>query len=75
MKFGIYEDFGVKTCGGFPGSEFYMQLDAKTFADWGVDLLKFDGCYSDTSDIPSGNNANVSFKKSQGLFIFHNYIV
>lgn len=50
LKLGIYEDFGTKTCAGFPGSEFYMQLDAKTFADWGIDLLKFDTCYSDAHD-------------------------
>ncbi|XP_064638096.1 alpha-N-acetylgalactosaminidase-like isoform X1 [Lineus longissimus] len=54
MKFGIYEDFGTKTCGGYPGSEFYMQLDANTFAEWGVDLLKFDGCYSDPKQMDEG---------------------
>lgn len=46
LKLGIYEDFGTHTCGGYPGSEYYLQMDAQTFADWGVDLLKFDGCYS-----------------------------
>jgi len=46
LKLGIYEDFGTKTCGGFPGSEYYLQLDAQTFADWGIDYLKLDGCYS-----------------------------
>lgn len=50
LKLGIYEDFGIKTCAGFPGSEFYMELDAKTFAEWGIDLLKFDTCYSDAHD-------------------------
>lgn len=54
LKFGIYQDFGTKTCGGFPGSEFYMQTDAETFADWGVDYLKFDGCNSNLYDFPSG---------------------
>ena len=32
-----------------------MQTDAQTFADWGVDLLKFDGCNSDYKDSPFGN--------------------
>ena len=50
LKLGIYDDFGTKTCGGFPGSEFYMELDAKTFAEWGIDLLKFDTCHSDARD-------------------------
>lgn len=54
LKLGIYEDFGTKTCGGYPGSEFYLQLDAQTFADWEVDLLKFDGCYSDPRDMQYG---------------------
>ena len=54
LKFGVYEDFGVKTCAGYPGSEFYLQLDAQTFADWGVDLLKFDGCNSDYKDFKYG---------------------
>jgi hypothetical protein len=44
LKFGIYEDIGTKTCAGFPGSLYYLQLDAQTFADWHVDYLKFDGC-------------------------------
>ena len=46
LKLGIYEDFGTKTCGGYPGSEYHLQMDAQTFADWKVDLLKFDGCNS-----------------------------
>ena len=37
LKFGIYEDVGYKTCGGFPGSWQHEQLDATTFAKWGVD--------------------------------------
>ena len=57
MKFCIYEDFGTKTCAGYPGSEFHMQLDANTFAKWGVDMLKFDGCYSDYKDDKYGTFA------------------
>lgn len=56
LKFGIYEDFGTETCGGFPGSKFFMETDAQTFADWGVDLLKLDGCYSNIEDMTSGNS-------------------
>uniref|UniRef100_V9L252 Alpha-galactosidase n=1 Tax=Callorhinchus milii TaxID=7868 RepID=V9L252_CALMI len=44
LKMGIYQDVGVRTCAGFPGSAGHYALDAQTFADWGVDLLKFDGC-------------------------------
>ena len=54
LKLGIYEDFGTQTCGGYPGSKFYMELDAQTFADWGVDSLKLDGCYSGIADMTEG---------------------
>jgi len=45
LKFGIYGDYGYFTCGGYPGSYNYLEQDAQTFADWGVDYLKLDGCY------------------------------
>jgi alpha-galactosidase len=44
FKFGIYEDAGTSTCGGYPGSKGHEEIDAKTFASWGVDYLKLDGC-------------------------------
>ena len=44
LKLGIYSDVGTKTCQGFPGSYGSYELDAQTFADWGVDYLKFDTC-------------------------------
>ncbi|KAH9496010.1 hypothetical protein Btru_014898 [Bulinus truncatus] len=50
LKLGIYGDMGVYTCGGYPGSKFTMETDANTFAEWGVDSLKLDGCYSNTDD-------------------------
>jgi len=45
LTFGIYTDAGSKTCGGYAGSMGYQELDAQTFADWGVDFVKVDGCY------------------------------
>jgi len=47
LKFGIYEDYGTQTCQGYPGIIGYMELDAETFAKWGVDYVKLDGCYAD----------------------------
>lgn len=41
---GIYEDAGTETCAGFPGSLGHERLDARTFARWGVDILKYDNC-------------------------------
>ena len=46
MKFGIYSDAGRKTCGGRPGSRGYEFQDARTYAAWGVDYLKYDWCSS-----------------------------
>ena len=44
LKFGIYEDAGTLTCGGFAGSWNHFQQDANLFAAFGVDYLKLDGC-------------------------------
>ncbi|CAN7198746.1 glycoside hydrolase family 27 protein [Caulobacter sp. LjRoot300] len=44
LKFGLYSAPGPKTCAGFEGSYGHVQQDAKTFADWGVDYLKYDLC-------------------------------
>ena len=44
LKFGIYSDSGLTTCEGFPGSQGYEELDAATYASWGVDFLKYDFC-------------------------------
>ncbi|MBC3840060.1 glycoside hydrolase family 27 protein [Streptacidiphilus sp. 4-A2] len=44
LKFGIYEDAGTSTCGGYAGSWNHWQQDADLFASWGVDYLKLDGC-------------------------------
>ncbi len=44
LKFGIYSCAGVRTCGQKMGSFDNEFLDAKTFAEWGVDYLKYDFC-------------------------------
>ena len=46
LKFGIYEDYGNYTCGGYPGILGHLEEDAQTIADWGVDYIKVDGCYA-----------------------------
>lgn len=45
LKFGMYSCAGTHTCGGFPGSFEHEFDDAETFAEWGVDYLKYDYCY------------------------------
>ncbi|XP_054784905.1 alpha-galactosidase-like [Prosopis cineraria] len=45
LKFGIYSDAGTQTCSKqMPGSLGHEEQDAKTFASWGVDFLKYDNC-------------------------------
>lgn len=45
LKFGMYSCAGNLTCAGYPGSFEHEFTDARTFADWGVDFLKYDYCY------------------------------
>jgi len=54
LKLGIYSAWSNYTCAGYLGSYGHAQIDAQTFADWGVDSLKLDGCTSDTSIYASG---------------------
>lgn len=44
LKFGIYSSPGPKTCGGYAGSFGHEAQDAKMYAAWGVDYLKYDLC-------------------------------
>jgi alpha-galactosidase len=44
LKLGLYADAGTATCAGYPGSLGHEQIDAETFASWGVDYLKYDNC-------------------------------
>jgi len=57
MKLGIYSSPGPKTCAGFEGSYQHEEQDAKTFAAWGIDYLKYDWCSASrvyqTSSMPA----------------------
>jgi alpha-galactosidase len=45
LKLGIYSSAGTKTCAAIqPGSLDHEDVDAQTFADWGIDYLKYDNC-------------------------------
>jgi len=44
LKLGIYSSAGTKTCEGLPASLDHEVADAKKFAEWGVDYLKYDNC-------------------------------
>jgi len=46
FKFGLYADRGFLTCAGRPGSRLKERAHAAQFAQWEVDYLKYDSCYS-----------------------------
>lgn len=56
LKFGMYSCAGVRTCAGYPGSYDHEFVDAQTFADWGVDFLKYDFC-----NFPQSGNCKVRY--------------
>nr|Q5AX28.2 RecName: Full=Alpha-galactosidase D; AltName: Full=Melibiase D; Flags: Precursor [Aspergillus nidulans FGSC A4]ABF50881.1 alpha-galactosidase [Aspergillus nidulans] len=63
LLFGVYGDSGILLCGSPPnitGSLYYEDIDARTFAEWGADSLKYDNCYSDAAT----NYPNVNYAPS-----------
>ncbi|KAL4932379.1 glycoside hydrolase superfamily [Aspergillus undulatus] len=63
LLFGAYGDSGILLCGSPPnntGSLYFEDLDARTFAEWEIDSLKYDNCYSDAAT----NYPNVNYSPS-----------
>ena len=58
LKFGMYSCAGYLTCAGYPASYDYEWIDAQTFAEWGVDFLKYDFCFH-----PMTVRADVLYKR------------
>jgi hypothetical protein len=51
LKIGLYSSPGPKTCAGFEASWKHEEQDARQYAAWGFDYLKYDWCsYSDVVD-------------------------
>ena len=46
LKLGIYSDAGTNTCACYAGSSGHEYQDAFTYAQWGIDYLKYDWCYT-----------------------------
>ena len=44
LKLGIYSDAAPLTCAGYTASLNFEDQDARTFASWGIDYLKYDYC-------------------------------
>jgi len=66
LKFGIYEDYGTTTCAGYPGIKDHLQTDAETFAEWGVDYTKIDGCNAGVHEYDTGYPAFGKFMNATG---------
>ena len=54
LKIGLYSSPGPLTCGGCVGSWGHEWQDAKTYADWGFDYLKYDWCSYDRTAVGGG---------------------
>ncbi len=52
FKFGIFNCAGTRTCADYPGGRGHEFQDAKTYASWGVDYLKYDWCSHGTANAP-----------------------
>jgi len=50
LKFGIYSDAGTGTCQNRPGGRGYEFQDARQYAAWGIDYLKYDWCNHSTQN-------------------------
>lgn len=70
LKFGLYTSAGNATCssGGrprpIPGSRDHYDIDAKTFASWNVDYVKFDWCGDIKKQVLKGKQAHVDFARA-----------
>lgn len=65
LKAGIYTSPGPRTCAGFAGSYQHEAQDARQFADWGFDLLKYDWC--SFGEIVKGDKGLATLKKPYQL--------
>jgi len=50
LKFGLYSDAGTATCQKRPGSKGFEDKDARQYAAWNVDYLKYDWCNAEGQD-------------------------
>jgi alpha-galactosidase len=66
LKFGIYSDAGKLTCGKRPGSLGHEYQDARTYASWGVDYLKYDWCSTYSQDAKSTYEAMSDALRASG---------
>lgn len=64
LQLGIYGDAGPKTCAGYEGTLGHEDVDAATFAKWGVDYVKLDGCHLEEQELKTAyTNFGLALKK------------
>ncbi len=64
LKAGTYTSPGPLTCGGYTGSWQHEEQDARTFAGWGFDLLKYDLCsYRKTPGVKTAEDDQAPYRK------------
>ena len=62
LKIGIYSSPGPKTCAGFEGSYGHEEQDAKSYAAWGIDYLKYDLCgFREVMDKQAGTDQDKAY--------------
>ncbi|KAF2749112.1 glycoside hydrolase family 27 protein [Sporormia fimetaria CBS 119925] len=66
FKLGIYSGPGEETCAGYTGSAGHEREDARMFAEWGIDHLKYDACCSH-GDAPQAEVMDVMLDMSLAL--------
>lgn len=69
LKLGIYSSPGPKTCAGYAGSLGHEQQDAQTYAEWGVDYLKYDLCsYRDVMKEQAPNDPEAQMRMMEASY-------
>jgi alpha-galactosidase len=69
LKLGIYSGPGPKTCGNYAGSYQHEEQDAKLYASWGIDYLKYDLCsMNDILKKESGGDAAKYFEMEKAAY-------
>ena len=73
LKIGIYSSPGPETCGFNEGSWRHEEVDAKTFAEWGYDYLKYDWCsYSKVATGQGRERAVLPYRKMGAALLAQN---
>jgi len=68
LKAGIYTSPGPQTCARYEGSYQHEEIDARKFAEWGFDFLKYDWCsYGKIVPKPSLDDRKAPYAKMGGI--------